>query len=161
MGNQVVFQKTEFGFDLCGLVAILADFLGYHLRLAHRGNFSNGWLALWLQDIKQYVVGRLIFKGRLPWPYCEPLKFGQDMVNLGHIYSSSLSWAFAARAPCSTIALLKEESSQEQPNPSLWCAMEEHKSAVFANRTLYPFPCSQVQKFLLPQQCCCTDSLVS
>ena len=76
MGNQVVFQKTEFGFDLCGLVAILANFLRHHLRLAHRGIFSKRLNAVWLVDIPLEVMGKLIFNERLPWPCCEPLKFG-------------------------------------------------------------------------------------
>ena len=75
-GNLDFFQKTEFGFDLCGLVAILADFLGHHLRLALRSNFSSGSNVLWLQDIKLYVMDGVIFQGRLLWPCCEPLKFG-------------------------------------------------------------------------------------
>ena len=40
--NWDFFQKTEYGYDLCGLGSIYADFLGHHLRLAHRGNFSKG-----------------------------------------------------------------------------------------------------------------------
>ena len=60
-GNSDFFQKTEFGFDLCGLVAILADFLGYHLRLDYRGNFSSRLNVLCLKDIKLNVMDRVIF----------------------------------------------------------------------------------------------------
>ena len=77
-------------------------------------------------DIQLKVVGKLIFNERLPWPCCEPLKFGWDMVYLGHIYSSSLTWAFAATAPCSTLALMKEEHST--PSPVAQC-----KSLFFHN----------------------------
>ena len=59
--NWDFFQKTEFGFDLCGLVAILADFLGYHLRLDYRGNFSSRLNVLCLKDIKLNVMDRVIF----------------------------------------------------------------------------------------------------
>ena len=60
-GSLDFFQKTEFGFDLCGLVAILADFLGYHLRLDYRGNFSSRLNVLCLKDIKLNVMDRVIF----------------------------------------------------------------------------------------------------
>ena len=59
--NWDFFQKTEFGFDLRGLVAILADFLGYHLRLDYRGNFSSRLNVLCLKDIKLNVMDRVIF----------------------------------------------------------------------------------------------------
>ena len=71
------------------------------------------------------------------------------MVYLGHIYSSSLTWAFAARAPCSTFALLEEESAQEQTPP---CDMPVRGSIWKQNSA--PLPFCWVKKSLLPKHCC-------
>ena len=48
----------------------------------------------------------------LLWPCSEPLKFGQDMVFWGHIYCSSLIWAFT----CSSAATVQTQQFNPPPH---------------------------------------------